>query len=103
VTNNHEKAAYLVDARIKGKGERKFFDIRDEPDTSRVYICPKCAYRARGRVRIPISAENTAKIQCVIVGMFDNAQNLDRAVERLAAAGFETLRKCGASRVNRHD
>jgi hypothetical protein len=53
VTNNHEKAAYLVDARIKGKGERKFFDIRDQADT------------------------------------FDNAQDLDRAVERLAAAGFE--------------
>jgi hypothetical protein len=27
---NHEKAAYLADARIKGKGERKFFDVRDE-------------------------------------------------------------------------
>jgi hypothetical protein len=36
VTNDHEKAAYLVDARIKGKGERKFFDVRDELDTSRV-------------------------------------------------------------------
>ena len=30
-----------------------------------------------------------AKMQSVIVGIFDNAQDLDRAVERLAAAGFE--------------
>jgi hypothetical protein len=35
---NHEKAAYLADARIKGKGERKFFDVRDELDTPKVYI-----------------------------------------------------------------
>jgi hypothetical protein len=42
VTNNHEKAAYLVDARIKGKGERKFFD--EELDTSRVYICLKMCF-----------------------------------------------------------
>jgi hypothetical protein len=44
VTNDHEKAAYLVDARIKGKGEPKFFDVRDELDTSRVYICPKMCF-----------------------------------------------------------
>jgi hypothetical protein len=30
-----------------------------------------------------------AKIRCVIVGIFDNARDLDQAVERLAAAGFE--------------
>jgi hypothetical protein len=45
--------------------------------------------RAKGGVRIPISMKNSAKIESVIVGIFDNAQDLDRAVERLAAAGFE--------------
>jgi hypothetical protein len=29
MTSNHDEGAYLVDAPIKGKGERKFFD--DEP------------------------------------------------------------------------
>jgi hypothetical protein len=33
--------------------------------------------------------KNSAKTECVIVGIFDNGQDLDRAVERLAAAGFE--------------
>jgi hypothetical protein len=32
---------------------------------------------------------NTAKIRSVTVGIFDNAQDVERAVERLAAAGFE--------------
>jgi hypothetical protein len=32
---------------------------------------------------------NSAKIESVIVGIFDNAQDLERAGERLAAAGFE--------------
>ena len=33
--------------------------------------------------------KNSAKIESVIVGIFDNAQDLDQADERLAAAGFE--------------
>jgi len=33
--------------------------------------------------------KNAVKIQSVIIGIFDNAQDLDRAVEGLAAAGFE--------------
>jgi len=33
--------------------------------------------------------KTTVKNRCVIVGIFDNAQHLDKAVERLAAAGFE--------------
>ena len=32
---------------------------------------------------------NSAKTESVIVGIFDNGQDLDRALERLAAAGFE--------------
>jgi hypothetical protein len=31
----------------------------------------------------------TANIKSVVVGIFDNAQDLERAVERVAAAGFE--------------
>jgi len=33
--------------------------------------------------------KNTANIHSVTVGIFDDARDLDRAVERLAAAGFE--------------
>ena len=33
--------------------------------------------------------KNSAKIESVIVGIFDNAQDLDRADKRLAGAGFE--------------
>ena len=33
--------------------------------------------------------KNSANLETVIVGIFDNAQDLDRADERLAAAGFE--------------
>jgi hypothetical protein len=32
---------------------------------------------------------NTAKIRSVTVGIFDNAQDLNRVDKRLAAAGFE--------------
>src|SRR3977135_2225512 len=30
-----------------------------------------------------------SKIQCIIIGIFDNALDMDQAVERLAAAGFD--------------
>jgi hypothetical protein len=30
-----------------------------------------------------------SKVQCIIVGIFDNAWDMDQAVERLAAAGFD--------------
>ena len=30
-----------------------------------------------------------SKIQCIIIGIFDNAWDMDQAVERLAAAGFD--------------
>jgi hypothetical protein len=43
VTNDHEKAAYLVDARIKGKGERKFFDVRDDSIRQGLYL-PKMLF-----------------------------------------------------------
>ena len=33
--------------------------------------------------------KNSAKIESVIVGIFDNDQDLDQADERLAAEGFE--------------
>ena len=33
--------------------------------------------------------KNASNLETVIVGIFDNAQDLDRADERLAAAGFE--------------
>jgi hypothetical protein len=36
-----------------------------------------------------LTMKATAKIKCVVVGIFDNAQDLERAVERLAASGFE--------------
>ena len=45
--------------------------------------------RARSGVRILLAMKNSAKIESVIVGIFDNAQDLDQADERLAAAGFE--------------
>jgi hypothetical protein len=37
----------------------------------------------------PTSDENSAKIESVIVGIFDNDRDLDQADERLAAEGFE--------------
>ena len=33
--------------------------------------------------------KNSANLETVVVGIFDNAQDLDRADEQLAAAGFE--------------
>jgi hypothetical protein len=33
--------------------------------------------------------KDSAKIESVVVGIFDNASDMDRAVERLAAAGFK--------------
>jgi hypothetical protein len=43
----------------------------------------------RTRFEFLLPRKKKVKIQPVIVGIFDNAQDLDRAVERLAAAGFE--------------
>jgi hypothetical protein len=36
-----------------------------------------------------LAMNNTGKIECIFVGVFDEAQSLDRAAERLAAEGFE--------------